>query len=381
MNVGIDITSLIYQRGVSRYTANLIRALDRYTNVNLRLFGYSLRKNSFLKEKTEECLIDPDIHQIKIQACPPKMQSVVWKLGLNKLSSHFDDLDLIHSWDWLQPPDKDIPLVSTIHDLAILRFDEVAHARVLTAHHKSWKILKKRQAEIIAVSRATRKDVIELLQYPQWKVHVVHSALPADVREISQEITENKAKNIKEKLRLDQPYLFFVGTQEPRKNLKKLIQAWQPLADQYQLIIAGDRGWDASEKMFHHPNLRFLGRVSDEELNILYAEADVFCYPSLYEGFGLPILESFLHGTPVVTSNLSSMVEVAGNAAELVNPESVESIHQGISNVLNENADTQRKRLQRMIIRQQMFSWEQTALKTVEVYQQTIKHFQNQKNS
>lgn len=379
MNVGIDITSLIYQRGVSRYTANLIRALDRYTNVNLRLFGYSLRKNSFLQKKAEECLVDPDVHQIKIQACPPKIQSLVWKLGLNKLSSQFDDLDVIHSWDWLQPPDKNIPLVSTIHDLAILHFDEIAHERVLTAHHKSWKILKQRQAEIIAVSRATRKDVIELLQYPQWKVHTVHAALPAEVREISQEITEAKAKSIKEKLGLDQPYLLFVGTREPRKNLNKLIEAWQPLADHYQLIVAGDRGWDSSEKMFKHPNLRFLGRVSDEELNILYAEAEVFCYPSLYEGFGLPILEAFLHGTPVVTSNVSSMVEVAGNAAELVSPESVESIRQGITNVLNENADAQRKRLQRMVIRQQMFGWEQAAQKTVEVYQQAIKHFHQQK--
>ncbi len=376
MKVGLDITSLIYQRGVSRYTANLIRALDQYTDLKLRLFGYTFRRHRFLKKQIQANLVNPDQHQIKIQYCPPKLQSLLWKFGLNKISNQFDDLDLIHSWDWIQPPDRNLPIVSTIHDLAILKYSQAAHPRVVAAHKRSWQVLKKRQADIITVSRATRKDVVNLLQYPNWRVHVVHEALPQEIRDVSQNLTETKYELIKHQLDLDRPYLFFVGTREPRKNLKKLIKAWKPLADDYQLIIAGAKGWDATTRgIFQHPNLRFLGRVNDEQLNVLYAEAQVFCYPSLYEGFGLPILEAFYHGTPVVTSNLSAMVEVAGNAAELVNPESADSIRQGIENILNEEEEAERKRLQRMIIRLQMFSWEQVAKQTVEVYQKALKHF------
>ena len=141
---------------------------------------------------------------------------------------------------------------------------------------------------------------------------------------------------------------------------------------------AGESGWDESEevaKSFEHMP-RFLGRVTDTQLSVLYANAEVFVYPSLYEGFGLPILESFHHGTPVLTSNNSGMAEVAGNAAELIDPTSVDSIVDGLSKLLNETKEEQSKRLQRMIIRLQMYNWDQTARETIEVYQQAIRDFE-----
>jgi len=162
-----------------------------------------------------------------------------------------------------------------------------------------------------------------------------------------------------------------VGTREPRKNLLRLIEAWKPLQSQIELLIAGESGWDTTENV-QEVGLRFLGQVSDEELSVLYAEAELFAYPSLYEGFGLPILEAFHHGTPVVTSNNSGMIEVAGNAAELVDPLDVSSITKAIEKILSESNDDQKKRLQRMIIRQQMFSWKKVARETLAVYKKAI---------
>ncbi|MBD3250339.1 MAG: glycosyltransferase [Candidatus Pacebacteria bacterium] len=384
MNIGIDITPLIYRRGVSRYTSNLTQALAQQKNLNLRLLGYSLRQKQWLLNQASQITDNAPRHQTKVQLLPQSLQKLLWRLRLNQVSNQFPDLDLFHSWDWLQPPDQNLPLVSTIHDLAILKYPQTAKSNIVKAHRASWQILKKRKAHIIAVSQSTKKDVIQLLKIPPWRVHVVPEALPEEIRQISQNLTEEEYDQIVRQLKLDQPYILFVGTREPRKNLLRLIKAWQPLANDYQLLVAGAAGWDetsADQAKFSHPSLRFLGRVSDQELNVLYAQAEVFAYPSLYEGFGLPILEAFYHGTPVLTSNISSMIEVAGNAAELIDPEDVMAIRQGLENLLNETKEEQQKRLQRMVIRQQMFSWDKVAMDTIKVYQIAIDEWQSEQEN
>lgn len=377
IRVGIDITSTIYNRGVSRYTMNLVRGLLQDTELKMTLYGSSLRQRQQLVDIAET--LKKEAHakaETVIQSYPPSLYNFMWnKLHFPKVKSLMPNIQLFHSWDWLQPPDRDVPLVSTIHDLTILKYPETAHPKVLDMHKQSWKILKERQAMIIAVSRATKRDIVELLDIPENLVKVVHEALPVEVQQISKSITDEKLEEIKNKLKLDRPYILFVGTREPRKNLKNLIEAWHPLEKDVDLIIAGESGWDETENKKYQtmsPHLRFLGRVTDEELSVLYSESALFAYPSLYEGFGLPILEAFYHGTPVVTSNTSSMPEVAGNAAELVDPLSIESIRTGIENILNESEAEQQKRIQKMIIRQQMFTWSTVVKETVSVYKQTV---------
>lgn len=367
MNIGIDITPIIYGRGVSRYTANLARALNNEKTVHLSALGYSWRN----KAKLEKFIEDNHISYSSLSSTPPSLMELLWRLGKNPVKKNLPQIDLFHSWDWLQPPDKDLPLVSTIHDVAMIKYPETAHPRILAAHQRSWKILQEREAQIIAVSRTTKNDIVKLLGIPSYLVQVVHEALPTEFRETSQQLTGEEAEWIKNKLELNKPYLLFVGTREPRKNLMRLIEAWKPLSKDYQLIVAGEKGWDKTEGI-RHPQLRFLGRVEDKELAVLYGEAEVFCYPSLYEGFGLPILEAFFHGTPVLTSNVSSMPEVAGNAAELVDPESVTDIRKGLTTILNESVSEQQKCLQRMIIRLQMFSWDRVVDETIQVYQKAL---------
>ncbi len=367
MKVGFDLTPIIYQRGVGRYTQNLVKALQGKSEVKLAGFGYSLRKEAKLDQFIEEVGLTTS----EIKGIPPSLMGWLWRFGLQSVKRNLPNIELFHSWDWLQPPDKDLPLVSTIHDVALLKFDDLVPNKIKRHHQRSWRILKERNAEIIAVSRATKKDIINLLGIPAYKIHVVHEALPLEFKEASQNLTEEDVDWVKTKFELNQPYLLFVGTREPRKNLKRLVEAWQPFSDDYQLLVAGAKGWDESEQL-NQPGLRFLGPVTDQELAVLYGEAELFCYPSLYEGFGLPILEAFLHGTPVVTSDASAMPEVAGNAAELVDPESVESIRAGIEKILNEDLEAQRQRLQRMVLRLQLFSWERVANETLAVYQQAL---------
>lgn len=381
MNIGIDITPIIYGRGVSRYTSNLTAALLQEPNIHLHLFGSSARRNTQLQKISREMIKiseDTSLHTATIQKWPPSALSLIWKLGLNPIQKALPQIDLFHSWDWLQPPDKNIPLVSTIHDLAILKFPDTAHPKIVKMHQESWKVLKQREAQIIAVSRATKKDIVNLLGIPSFRVHVVPEALPEEVRLNSETLTEESVQRQITLLKLDKPYLLFVGTREPRKNLMKLIQAWEPMKNDFQLLIAGEEGWDETnqDRVIKTPNLRFLGKVTEQQLAVLYGEAQAFVYPSLYEGFGLPILEAFYHGTPVVTSNVPALLEVAGNAAEFVEPNSVESIRTGITKILHESLAEQQIRLQKMIIRLQMFSWQKVAKETIEAYKKTMQNFQ-----
>lgn len=371
MQIGIDVSSLVYGRGVSRYTSNIVRALLEKKDVNLSLYGSSWRQFSTLQSEVKKLKQFGTPNQIALQKLPPKMLQLGWRMGLNPIKDHLPKVDVFHSWDWIQPPDKNLPLVSTIHDLAILRFPESAHPQILAAHQRSWEILKKRHAHIIAVSQATKKDIIELLDIPAHRISVVYEALPMENMEGSSTLSEAEYERIQAQLQLTKPFILCVGTREPRKNLLKTIKAWKPLSKEVDLIVAGEQGWDKTESLQNKESgLRFLGKVNDKQLAVLYGEAQAFVYASLYEGFGLPILEAFYHGTPVVTSNTSSMPEVAGNAAELVDPEDVESIRKGINTILSESQTEQQKRLQKMIVRLHLFNWQTAATGTFKVYQQ-----------
>lgn len=377
LSVAIDITAALYGRGVSRYTTNLVRALLRRADLRLTMYGSALRGHKQLTEIAKTLKLETKAKaDVVIQAYPPALNNFLWnRMAFPKIRASLPKVQVFHSWDWIQPPDKDLPLVSTIHDLAMLKYPEAAQPKLLAMHRQSWKILKKRQAQIIAVSRATKHDIIELLDIPAERIHVVHEALPEEVVKIGEALNEEQVTEQIAKLGITRPYLLSVGTREPRKNLERLIEAWEPLAGEYDLVIAGEQGWDATstgKKLAKLAGLRLLGRVDDTQLAALYTNASVFCYPSLYEGFGLPILEAFYFGVPVVTSSVSSMPEIAGNAAELVDPLSVDSIRQGITTILQEDESARQIRRQRMVIRQQMFSWTNAARQTVEVYQQAL---------
>jgi glycosyltransferase involved in cell wall biosynthesis len=378
MKIGIDITSLLYDRGVSRYTSNLVSGL---VDAGETVFGFgtTLRQKQKLLSIAKNSNLSSS--KVFINKMPLSVQTLAWKFHQMPVTGFLPKIDVFHSWDWLQPPDQHLPLVSTIHDLAILKYPETAHPAVLNNHKKSWEVLKKRNAHIIAVSHSTKKDIVELLQIPSKLITVIHEAIPRETLNSALSLNDTSEYLLSTKLSLNKPYLLAVGTREPRKNLMRLIQAWEPFSKDYQLIVAGESGWDQTSsntsqaKLLINPNLRFLGKVSDAELCVLYSKAELLAYPSLDEGFGLPILEAFHFGTPVVTSDRSSMPEVAGNAAQLVNPDSVESIRAGIETILNENHNEQQKRLQRMVIRLQMFSWKQVALQTKKVYQVAVEGF------
>jgi glycosyltransferase involved in cell wall biosynthesis len=285
--------------------------------------------------------------------------------------------DVFHATNFVCPRSRRIPVVVTVHDLTLLRHPELGTRRlrrlvsrvgpeVRAAHH------------VIADSAATRHDLIELLAVPPERIHVVHLGCHARFRPVPADAARAA---VGERYGLRDPYILHVGTLEPRKNLATLIRAYARLRRERPipqgLVLAGDRGWKYEpilrlvEDLGLHAAVQFTGPVPAEDLPALYNAADLFVYPSLYEGFGLPPLEAMACGTPVVTSNVSSLPEVVGDAALLVDPHDECALTEAMARALSDTELRQDMRA-RGLERARHFSWERSARETLAVYEEAM---------
>jgi glycosyltransferase involved in cell wall biosynthesis len=229
---------------------------------------------------------------------------------------------------------------------------------------------------ILTVSEASKRDIMHFFSVPPEKVVVVYNAIE---ERFSATPSAEAIERVRERYQLNHQFVLYVGNIRPHKNLVRLIEAFAELRargfDDLKLLIIGDEisKLPALRRAVHshklHKHVRFLGYLEDETLAILYRLAAVFVFPSLYEGFGLPPIEAMASGTPVVTSNVSSMPEVADDAAVLVDPYNVESIVDGIARVLTDPALAAELR-RKGIARAREFSWTRSVSRTREVYQE-----------
>jgi len=357
MRIGIDITPVIYGRGVSLYTSNLLRALAELgTQDQLLAFGSSLRAHHHLQT------VVPDKVKTSLHRYPPSLLNILFNFVHLPIERLTGPLDVFHAWDWYIPSTKQAKLVSTVHDLALFRFPETAHPQIAQQHRKSLRYLRQVEAQIIAVSEATRDDLIELFDFSPADISVIPEALPEEMKIA---VHDSQIATLRSKHMIQGPFLLCVGVNEPRKNFNLIIQAWQRFKADYSLVIAGAEGWG---ELNLQDKIIVTGSLDRADLAALYKAADVLIYTSLYEGFGLPILEAFYHQTPVVTSNVSSMPEVAGQAAILVEPSNPEAIADGIEKALNQSLKLISKGKERL----QHFSWQHTAQLTLQLYKKSL---------
>ena len=266
--------------------------------------------------------------------------------------------------------------VVTIHDCIHLMFPQYLPSRAAYAYARSamW-IAARRSDRILTVSEASKRDILRFFKVRPEKIEVVYNAI--DER-FWLEPAEDDVARVRERYQLQHPFVLYVGNIKPHKNLVRLIEAFDRLRkggfDNLKLLIIGDQisKLPALRRAVHshklHKDVRFLGYVQDDLLAILYRLAAVFVFPSLYEGFGLPPLEAMACGTPVVASNLSSLPEVVGDAAALVDPYDVGSIADAIRRVLTDPAFAASLR-DKGLVRARGFSWEHSVARTHEVYE------------
>jgi glycosyltransferase involved in cell wall biosynthesis len=270
-------------------------------------------------------------------------------------------VDVVHDAGYVVPPSR-APLVATVHDLAFLEYPRHYGWRTLAVLRRGM-ALARREARLVMCPSRTTIEACRAAGFDPARLRLVPwgvAAAPVDGAAVDA---------LRARYGLDRPYVLFVGTVEPRKNLPRVLEAFRGLGrDDVLLVLAGPRGWkeDVADAAVDG-GVRWLGAVARGDLGGLYTGAAAFVYPSLLEGFGLPVLEAMAHGTPVVTSAGTATAEVAGDAALLVDPLDTDAIAEGVDRVLRDPELSERLR-SRGRIRAGGFTWERSAELAVEVY-------------
>ena len=299
-----------------------------------------------------------------------------WSMTLPRYCSQAG-LALFHGTNFELPYWTKCPTVLTIHDLSLLLFSDTHEKRLVRRARVKLPLIARKANAIITPSDTVKNQVCEHLGITADKVF----AIPEAARRSFYRASPAETAAVLERLGVETHFVLFVGTVEPRKNVLNLVRAFAELVrgdlSPVQLVIAGERGWllnDLNTYLASSPikqRVLFTGHLSDDELRALYSSCKVFAYPSLYEGFGLPLLEAMACGAPVITSNVPSIVETVGDVARLVSPNDVHDIAQGIKHLI-ENAEEREHRSTAGMRHAQKFSWQRAAAATLEVYRKVL---------
>jgi glycosyltransferase involved in cell wall biosynthesis len=366
MRVAIDARKL-HDFGIGTYIRNLLRQLAR------------------IDRETEYILLSPAADLDIARQLGPNFRTVLETSPNYSLREQIhvpwvlrrERPDVFHAPHYVLPPAVRCRSVVTIHDCIHLMFPQYLPSKAAYAYARAsmWAAVKRSDC-ILTVSEASKRDILHFFNVAPEKIVVVYNAIddhfwltPPD----------DEVARVRERYQLDHQFVLYVGNIKPHKNLVRLIEAFDELRrtglEDLKLLIIGDEisKLPALRRAVHghklHKHVRFLGYVSDDTLRVLYRLAAVFVFPSLYEGFGLPALEAMASGTPVVASNQSSLPEVTGDAAILVDPYDVASIVDGMRRVLTDPAVASELR-QRGRERARQFSWAQSVEKTRQVYEE-----------
>lgn len=289
-------------------------------------------------------------------------------------------IDLLHAPVYVGPAVLPCPMVVTVHDLSFYLYPELLRRASRVYLQRLTRISVARAAGIIAVSRATRDDLVRVLGVAPERITVIHNGVDDAMRPIGDRAAIERFRRWRG---LPERIVLFVGTLEPRKNVSALLEAYAVLRERWggahRLVLAGGKGWGFDDVEATLTRLRLgpadvilPGFVPQEELPLWYNAADLFVYPAIYEGFGIPPLEAMACGTPVIVSNRSSLPEVVGDAGIVVDPDDVEGMALAMRDVL---ADAERRDALRAagLARASAFSWCDTARNTASLYHRILK--------
>jgi len=299
-----------------------------------------------------------------------------WLFGLPRYCRQAS-LDLFHGTNFAIPLRGGCPSVLTIHDLSLLLYPETHERRLVRRARRMLPLMARRAAAVITPCEAVKREVCRVLKVQPDRV----VAIPEAPRAVFRRVSASEAAPVRHRFGVEDEFILFVGTIEPRKNLLNLFRAVNELLRttplRPQLVVAGAEGWLTGDLRAYldseelKERVLFTGYLQDEDLRALYSTCRVFVYPSLYEGFGLPLLEAMACGAPVVTSNVPSIVETVGNVARLISPEDFRELAGGIASLLQDDAERE-KRSAAGIEHAKRFSWEKAASETLELYRAVI---------
>ncbi len=361
--IALDVQVCLGQRsGVGTYAYELVRRMtpDENTAYFGECFNFLGRNDN--SEALREIRLPVHVHRL----LPYGFYRNHWDALPVRYDSLFPKADITHFFNYTVPPGVGGKVLCTLFDMTYLRYPETMEPGNLRRIRRDIDQSVRRSDAIITISEFSKREIMELLGVPEEKLRVVYCAAPVPAAPAPFEA-------VREKFGLQKPYILFVGNTEPRKNLLRLLEAYEQLGGgDVQLVLTGGSGWRSEEirqKAASLPGVRLTGYVSEAEKASLFEHAAVFVYPSLYEGFGIPVLEAMRCGTPVVCSGAASIPEAAGDAARYVDPLDPADIAAGLRDVLAHPAlaDELREKGYRQ---EKKFSWDASAQALRAVYEE-----------
>ncbi len=361
MRIGFDVTSLAVTRsGVGTYTANLLDHLRHAPDDVLVPLAH------------RPVLLGPTAERV---GRGRRLNKTFWMQAVLPRELDRLGIEIAHFTNGVAPLVAPCPIVLTVHDMTLWLYPRYHPLRRLLTVRPILPLAVRRASAIVAVSQSAKRDLVRILGVPPERVHVVHSAAAPCFRPLP---LGAGLDTVRQAYGLPDRFVLFVGSLEPRKNLVRLLEAFARLDPDLRasvgLVLAGPRGWkdtpifEAVQRLGIAGSVRFLGYVPSDRLVELYNLAEVLAFPSLYEGFGLPVVEAMACGTAVLTTRRGGLAEAAGEAAEFVEPLRVESIQAGLERVLRDS--TRRDELRALGLAQaSRFSWAATATSTRHLYQ------------
>ena len=356
--------------GVEEYTTQIIRAMSRVAPLHTYHLFYNSAKNVMLPKFRENVVVHPFRYPNKLlHASQLLLGSPKWD---TMLSQHIDVVFVPNSH--LVPLSRDVPLVSTAHDIAFERFPEfLTIKRRLKDSLMRPRDLFIRSDHIIAVSEYTARDLIDIYSLHENSITVIYPGVASQAGGIQ----PVDVQHVVQKHGIPSKFFLFVGTMEPRKNISSIIAAFSTIANRISqnLVIAGEQGWKMRELRNvvaaspYADRIHIIGFVEEEDKNALYAAADLFVYPSFYEGFGFPPLEAMINGTPAVVSFNSSLPEVVGSWATLIDPYNTSQIAAVLEEMLVSPTRVP-KSVQQEI--REKYSWDRAAKQTVKILESVV---------
>ncbi len=370
--IGVDYTPAYEQgAGIGRLVRQLVSALARIDRENdYRLFVAGARTKQLP-------LAIGNNFQWRATPISPKWLARLWHRAHLPLAVEYftGPLDIYHATDFVLPPTyKNTITLVTVHDLSFVHVPETTPPTLKAYLDRVVPYSVRRANHVIADSQATKTDLMTIYQIASEKISVLYSGVEPIFRPIKD---PNEINAVRQKYHIgSKPYLLSVGTIQPRKNYVRIVQALHILRSagyDVELVIAGGKGW-LNEPFYQiirdkklNDAVHLIGYADDTDLPALYSGALMTLFPSLYEGFGFPVLEAMACGTPVITSNISSLPEVAGQAAILINPYDIEALAQAIITLIEDSAYRE-KLIKAGYSQAQKFTWERAAHQLAQIY-------------
>jgi glycosyltransferase involved in cell wall biosynthesis len=370
MRIGYDATSLTGPRtGIGRYTLELLRAM-RAQDPGLEFVLMAHRD------------VARDLRHNGLAAIPrlrgPDMPArLPWLHGMLPVQLAASRVEVCHFTNYQAPIMTGRPTVMTLHDMSLLLYPDGHPAHRVATMRPLLRAVARRATAVITLTESAKRDAVSVLSLDPERIHVVPAAPAASFRPIQDAAA---LAGVAARHGLEPGFLLYVGTIEPRKNLERLVEAFAALRRDgfgHPLVLAGSRGWKEEgllrriDALGPGASVRLIGYVPDDELPALMNVAGAFVYPSLYEGFGLPIVEALACGTPTVTSDRGAMAEVAGDAALLADPEDTEALRDALAVALHDEP-TRRRLREAGPRRAAAFDWGRAARDTVGVYRRAL---------